>query len=250
MNLPVQVIEAIQKRKCLLVVGRRATLEAVKGQGGVFPGEKRLAQLMTGRKVSLQEAMAEVEAKSGKEGLLENLREQLSAEGTEPGAFHQKVVQHFDLVFSTCWDPLLAQAATAAKRPVKVLQRGEALPQPDPEQFTLYNLWGDFENKAHFAATPQHRREVLLPEGTRHYLRRLLRGHVLLFVGFRPDEQEFQDLFDELVEGFGGELPRTHWAVCQGRITDLQWQKWVWRGMLLFTADPEELMEAVEQVDA
>ena len=91
---------------------------------------------------------------------------------------------------------------------------------------------------------------MLLPEGTRHYLRRLLRGHVLLFVGFRPDEQEFQDLFDELVEGFGGELPRTHWAVCQGRITDLQWQKWVWRGMLLFTADPEELMEAVEQVDA
>ena len=90
----------------------------------------------------------------------------------------------------------------------------------------------------------------MLPEGIRHYLRRLLRGHVLLFVGFRPDEQEFQDLFDELVEGFGGELPRTHWAVAQGRITDLQWQKWVWRGMLLFTADPEELMEAVEQVDA
>jgi hypothetical protein len=34
--------------------------------------------------------------------------------------------------------------------------------------------------------------------------------------------------------------------VAQGRIDDYQWQRWVWRGLLLFTADPTECMSMLD----
>jgi hypothetical protein len=79
----------------------------------------------------------------------------------------------------------------------------------------------------------------------------VLRKQVCFFVGYRPDEEEFDLLFDSLSEAYGGELPRCHLAVAQGRISDYHWQKWVWRGLLLFMADPSEALEALEaQVQA
>jgi hypothetical protein len=35
-------------------------------------------------------------------------------------------------------------------------------------------------------------------------------------------------------------------AVAEGRMDDFLWQKWVWRGVLLFTADPLECMAQIE----
>ena len=58
----------------------------------------------------------------------------------------------------------------------------------------------------------------------------------------------------------GAQAPRitTHFpanlevsAVAQGNISDYLWQKWVWRGLLLFTADPIDFMAELERrVDA
>ena len=50
----------------------------------------------------------------------------------------------------------------------------------------------------------------------------------------------------DLSDAYGGELPRCHLAVAQGPIDDYLWQKWVWRGLLMFTADPTETMAALE----
>jgi hypothetical protein len=81
----------------------------------------------------------------------------------------------------------------------------------------------------------------------RKKLRQIIRKNVVLFVGYRPDEEEFEVLFEELTAAYGGELPRCHLAVAQGRIDDYQWQRWVWRGLLLFTADPTECMKVLEE---
>ena len=80
----------------------------------------------------------------------------------------------------------------------------------------------------------------------RRRVREILRKHVVLFVGYRPDEEEFELLFERLTEAYGATLPRCHLAVAQGNIDDYQWQRWVWRGLLLFTADPEECTNALE----
>lgn len=50
----------------------------------------------------------------------------------------------------------------------------------------------------------------------------------------------------ELASHTGAELPRCHLAVAQGRIEDYQWQRWVWRGLLPFAADPSECMNALK----
>ena len=92
---------------------------------------------------------------------------------------------------------------------------------------------------ADFAARP-------LPTEVKKQLRSLIRNQVLLFVGYRPDEEEFERLWSELSDAYGGELPRCHLAAAQGPIDDYLWQKWVWRGLLLFTADPSECLTELE----
>jgi hypothetical protein len=78
-------------------------------------------------------------------------------------------------------------------------------------------------------------------------LREMLRKQVIFFVGYKPDDEEMEQLWAELSECYGGELPRCHLAVAQGRINDYLWQKWVWRGLLLFTADPVECLEELDR---
>ena len=68
----------------------------------------------------------------------------------------------------------------------------------------------------------------------------------MFFVGYRADEEEFERLFAELSDAYGGELPRCHLACGQGTIDDFLWQKWVWRGLLLFLSDPGEAMKELE----
>jgi hypothetical protein len=70
---------------------------------------------------------------------------------------------------------------------------------------------------------------------------------VVLFVGLRPDEEEFDRLWEDLTDAYGGELPRCHMAVASGPMNDFLWQKWVWRGLLLFTADPVECLQEIEE---
>ncbi|HNH48418.1 MAG TPA: hypothetical protein PKY30_15365, partial [Myxococcota bacterium] len=43
MNLPVEVIEAVRNRRCLLVLGSRATLEAAELQDHPWPDNRALA---------------------------------------------------------------------------------------------------------------------------------------------------------------------------------------------------------------
>ena len=81
--------------------------------------------------------------------------------------------------------------------------------------------------------------------GIRENAQELLVKGVVFFVGC-PGEVEFSWVYEELEGGFGGKLPRTHLAVSQGRISDYFWQKWVWKGLLLFTADPSHVMAQIE----
>ena len=242
MNLPVQVVEAVAERRCVLFSGRRSTLELDPGQ---VLGERELVRSLVGRRCSLSEALNTTETQVGRDGLEEALRSHLAPDGLRPGHFHRVAIQSFPIIFTTAWDDTFEQAAEEAGQPFVVSYRGEPLPNPETGVVKIHKIWGGFDRPGSVVATANHRRATPLPGDQQRYWRKLLRGHVALFAGYRPDEAEFEVLFDELVAGYGGELPRTHWAVSQGRITDVQWQKWVWRGMLLFTGDPSEVAETL-----
>jgi hypothetical protein len=247
-NLPVQVLEAVGKHRCLLFSGRRSSGEAV---GAGYPGEKALARKLAGPGLGLAEAFAKFEAQEGRAALVDRVEALLSTADAAPGAFHHEAVQRFPIIFTTSWDDLFERAAAAEGVKTAVSWRGEPFPEPEEGSLKIHHLWGGFEGPQGLALTAQDRRDCPPPADEQRYWRHLLRAHVLLFAGFRPDEAEFEILFDELVAGYGGALPRTHWAVAQGRISDVQWQKWVWRGMLLFTANPSEVTQTLaEKLDA
>jgi hypothetical protein len=227
-----------------LLSGRRSTGEAV---GSAFPGEKALARKLAGAGLGLAEAFAKVEAQEGLEGLLAKLQAILSTSEAAPGPFHLDAVQRFPIIFTTAWDDLFERAAAVEGVDAVVSWRGEPFPEPEEGRLKIHHLWGGFAGPQGPALTAQDRRDCPPPADEQRYWRHLLRAHVALFAGFRPDEGEFEVLFDELVAGYGGALPRTHWAVAQGRISDVQWQKWVWRGMLLFTADPSQVTQTLAE---
>ena len=83
-----------------------------------------------------------------------------------------------------------------------------------------------------------------LPE--RAELRSWLRRGGALFVGYRADEPAFAQRFAALTEVWGGRLPKAWVASAPGRIPDVVWQKWVWKGLWLFTASADEVLEALE----
>ena len=242
MNLPVQVVEAATRRRCILFSGRRASLEVLPEH---IPDEATLARSLVDRRCSLPEALGAVETELGRSKLEESLKQFYAPQELAPGVFHHTAVTQFPVIFTTAWDDLFEQAASRAGVDFDVSYRGEPLPEPEPKRLKIHKLVGGFERQGSVAATANHRRQTPLPADQKRYWRKLLRDHVALFVGYRPDEAEFEILFDELVAGYGGALPRTHWAVSQGRISDVQWQKWVWRGMLLFTGDPSEVAETL-----
>ena len=73
----------------------------------------------------------------------------------------------------------------------------------------------------------------------------LLRGGAL-FVGYAADEPAFAERFEALSQGWGGRLPKAWVASRPGRIPDVVWQKWVWRGLWMFTASTDEVLDALE----
>ena len=249
MNVPVEVVQATAERRCALFVGRRASLEAVVDADGVYPDQRKLARLFKGR-VSLREACVAYEQRLGRPALQAALQAHLAVPEAAPGDFHLRAVRRFDRIFTTCWDSLFERAAEQASRRVKVVLPGEEIPEGSPDELVLVKLWGDFAQPDSLIVTGQEAQARALIE-QKKTVRRILRKQVCFFVGYRPDEEEFDLLFDALSEAYGGELPRCHLAVAQGRISDYHWQKWVWRGLLLFMADPSEALQALEaQVDA
>lgn len=241
MNVPVEVVEATQNGRCALFVGRRASLEAVVEAGGDYPDQRALARMLKGRK-SLREASDAFAERLGRDALVAVLQEHLG--GGEPGAFHQSAVKHFPRIFTTCWDDLLERAAVASGLDVEVRYAGDEIPEAVEGKLLVYKLWGGFEKPETLVLSGADQGRL---SSIRRDVRNVVRKKVCFFVGYRPDEEEFDLLFDELSEAYGGELPRCHLAVAQGRITDFHWQKWVWRGLLLFIADPAEALEALEK---
>ena len=250
MNLPVEVVEAVNKGKCVLFVGRRASLEAASEGGLKYPSERQLARKVAGRKASLEEALSGVRATGGREAVNDTLREWLSVDDVAPTEFHRIAIKRFPLIFTSAPDDLLERAAQDLGAPAEVLYRGQSIPKPDPQKRYVYKYWGGFERPDTLSLTQTDRREINHPADHKKRWRGLLKDHVLFFIGFRPDEAEFEAVWEDISDSYGGELPRCHLAVAQGRISDVIWQKWVWRGLLLFLADPIESMEELErQVD-
>lgn len=256
MNLPVEVIEAVKQDRCVLFLGNRASMEAAELVDALYPEQKALAKELGWKKPanavgkkglipSVEEAGAAYEKAHGRAALLALLQRHLGAE-VAPSPAHHALVKRFPLVFTTNYDDLIERAAAAASVPVDRLGRQSPLPKPEKGRCILYHLRGEFSlpetmivTAADFAARP-------LGVDLKKQLRLLIRQQVVLFVGFRPDEEEFERLFAELSDAYGGELPRCHLAVAQGPIDDFLWQKWVWRGLLMFTADPVECLAELE----
>ncbi len=263
MNLPVEVIEAVRGGRCLLFVGSRASAEAAELVDDTYPEASAVARDLGWRKPkpipgqkpkpvvpSVTEGAGAYEAANGRGGLVSFLREQLSVSAA-PSPAHSAAVRRFRLIFTTAFDDLIDRAAADAGARLDILSRGDRIPEPEAGRSTLVRLRGELARpdtllltRADFAARP-------LGADYRKQMRTLLRNNVVFFVGYRPDEEEFELLFEELSECYGGELPRCHMAVAQSpsgaAIDDYLWQKWVWRGLLLFTADPTECLEALEK---
>ncbi len=264
MNLPVEVLEAVRAGRCVAFVGTRASLEAAEQAGIDYPDAKTLAKDLGWKRpkpipgarpkpgvASVEEGASAYEAANGRAALIEFMVARTGGAApptaVAPTTAHTGLLRHFSLIFSTCQDDLLERAAASAGVRLDVLGRADRLPDADPSRRVLVKLRGGFERPdslvltgADFAAHPT-------PEAVRKQLRTILRNQVVLFVGYRPDEEEFEHLFSELSDAYGGELPRCHLAVAQGPLDDYLWQKWVWRGLLMFTADP---MECVAELEA
>jgi len=251
-NLPVEVIGAVRENRCLVFVGSRFAAEARELAGEPTHTGREVARALGWRPArgipgrrkgpvtpSVSEAAAAREAQDGRDGMLAELEGLTGAVGLEPTSAHEFVVDHFDHVFTTALDGLLEAAAEARGREFAAVGPGEPLTDGP----ILVRMRGSFAGQP--VVTPTDLGAVGWDDATKVQVRRLIRSHVVLFVGYRPDEEEFELLFDQLADAYRAELPRCHLAVAQGPIEDYQWQRWVWRGLLLFTADPTECMEAL-----
>lgn len=257
MNLPVEVIEAVRDGRCLVFVGSRFSAEARVAAGMDVVNGRELAKglgwtrprVRPGRPAgpitpSVRSAASEWERVHDRVSMVEHIDSLVGVGSCEPTRAHEFIVRNFDLVFTTVWDDLLERAGMQVGRSFEVVGRGETIPDPDDEVPVLVRMRGGFDST--LCVTRADHEKPLWDDDGRRQMRKLLRKSVVLFVGYRPDEEEFEVLFDELTAAYGANLPRCHLAVAQGRIDDYQWQRWVWRGLLLFTADPEECTDAME----
>lgn len=255
MNLPVEVLDAVRQDRCVLFLGNRASVEAAELAGGTCPEQRELARLLGWKKPppvagkkggvpSVEEGAAAYERAHGRAALLALLQERLG--GGEPSEAHRAAVRRFPLVFTTNYDDRIERAAAEAGLPVDTLGRASMLPGAERGRCRLVHLRGEFSRPDTMVVTAADHAARPLSGELKKQLRLLLRQQVVLFVGFRPDEEEFERLFAELSDAYGGELPRCHLAVAQGPIDDYLWQKWVWRGLLMFTADPVECLSELE----
>ncbi len=250
MNLPEEVIQAVNQGKCILVVGSHASQEAAELAGLSPLPEKKLSRRLAGRRMPLREAAGVLEGERGREALVALWREHRGFAEAAPTDFHRLALRRFPRIFTTTQDDLLERAALELGGRADVYYRGQRVPEAEPSRRAIIKLWGGLERPETLMLTEDDFRSRPYDAAFRKALRTMLREHVVFFVGFRPDDTEFDILWDELSASYGGELPRCHLAVPQGRISDVHWQKWVWRGLLPFTADPVEALGFLEaQID-
>ena len=265
MNLPVEVIEAARQGRCLLFAGSRFSGEAAELAGRPWPDGRALAKALgwappkrlpgflpgttKNKKVivpSVVQGAALFEAAQGRAALEARLRLEVGADGLNPTPAHHLALARFPLIFTTNWDDMFERAAAERGRELRVVPRGEPIPAPADGR-ALYRLRGGLQGEDPPLITRQDLEARAFSTPVSRQIRSLLREKVVLFVGYRPDEEEFELLWEDLTLCFGGELPRCHLAVAQGKVDDYLWQKWVWRGLLLFTADPIECLVDLER---
>jgi len=263
MNLPVEVLEAVNKGKCLLFVGPVFSHEAAEEAGSSYPDGKTLAKALgwnkarrimgvrTQKKIIVPSPMdgaTKFEAEHGREKLCSEIRSMVGVENVSPLESHKTALKRFPLIFTTNVDNLLERAGEEMGGKPTVCLRNDEVPSPDPaKERVVYKLWGDLDSPESLVLTQADHQRLDFSKDIRRQMRTLIRRNVVFFVGYRPDEENFERLWSDLTTCYGGELPRCHMAVAQGKINDYLWQKWVWRGLLMFTADPGECMEELER---
>ena len=260
MNLPVEVIEAVNKGKCVLFVGPSYSLEAAAEKGRTYPDGKSMAKSLGWKKPrrmvgarktivvpSPAQGAAGVEASLGRSALVSQVKGMLDVSDVPGIQAHRTSLSRFPLIFTTNYDQLLERTARDMGGEPTVCYRGDPIPAVDPAKRVVYKLWGGFEQPESLVLTEDDHSRIALDDQFRRKMRALIRRNVVFFVGYRPDEEHFERLWTDLTNCYGGELPRCHMAVAQGKINDYLWQKWVWRGLLMFTADPTECMEELEK---
>ncbi len=260
MNLPVEVIDATRAGRCVLFLGSRATSEAAELADAPWVDASELAKELGWRKPkpvpgqkpkvvvpSVMEGAAAFEAAHGRAALVARVAERRGATGLAPTDAHSLAFRRYPVIFTTTVDDLVDRAADAAGLPVDRVGRGERIPDADPTRRVVVRLRGELGRPDTLALTPADLAARPATAEDRRQMRTILRNNVVFFVGYRPDEEEFERLFEELSDAYGGELPRCHMAVAQGSMDDYLWQKWVWRGLLLFTADPAECLLALDR---
>ncbi len=260
MSLPVEVIEAVRDGRCVLVLGSRASREAAMLAGRDYPKNAALARKLgwtrprrlMGSKTrpempSVEKGAVAFEDANGRTQLLRELRRLVGCEDVAPSEAHAIAVRRFPVILSSAWDDLLERAAADAGRELQVVRRGQPIPEPAEGGGVLVKVRGGFdEPRTLLVSSLDHGERRFGPE-VRKSMRSFFRQSVVLFVGLRPDEEEFDRLWEDLTDAYGGELPRCHMAVAQGPMSDFLWQKWVWRGLLLFTADPVDCLTEIEE---
>ncbi|MBN1334842.1 MAG: SIR2 family protein [Deltaproteobacteria bacterium] len=257
MTLPLEVLEAVQAGRCILALGTHASEEAARAVGRVWHLAPDLARRLgwapprrlagqRGRHLvpSVEEGAAAFEATHGRDALVRLLRGLVGLEDVPPTAAHRTALRRFPVILTTAWDGLLQRCAREEGIAARFLHRGQPLCEPADGPVVLC-MRGTFAEPASLVVTA--RDHAVPPSADAHRaFRALLRSHLLLFVGYGPDDEELDRLWEDLTDLWGGELPRCHLAVVQGRMDDFLWQKWIWRACALFTADPIECMAEIE----
>ena len=260
MNLPVEVIEAVNKGKCVLFVGPTFCLEAAQELGRSYPDGKSMAKSLGWKKPrrmvgarktivvpSPAQGAALTEKARGRAALISQVKGMLDVSDVPGLPSHRSALSRFPVIFTTNYDQMLERTAREMGGEPTVCYRGDAVPEADPAKRVIYKLWGGFERPETMVLTQADHARVAIDTTLKRQIRTLIRRNVVFFVGYRPDEEHFERLWTDLTECYGGELPRCHMAVAQGKINDYLWQKWVWRGLLMFTADPSECMAELEK---
>jgi len=260
MSLPVEVLDAVREGRCVLVLGSRASHEAAKLAGRDYPKAAALARKLgwqrprrlMGSKTrpempSVEKGAVAFEDANGRTQLIRELRAMAGCEGIDPSEAHLIAVQRFPVILSTAWDDLLERAAADLGRELQVVRRGQPIPDATDQAGVLLKVRGGFDEPRSLIVTQLDHAERRFGADVRRNMRSFFRDNVVLFVGLRPDEEEFDRLWEDLTDAYGGELPRCHMAVAQGPMSDFLWQKWVWRGLLLFTADPVECLTEIQE---
>ena len=224
----------------------RSPLEAPGGanRGGVLRNASpRSIRPSRTERPSLAAASSVHAASHGHPSLLAALRAARDATDLAPTRAQVLARTLVPVTLTTTWDDLLERAADTTPGGVRPTWNGGGLPHLQPSK--LVHLRGSFAaSEGPVVTQGEHRAR---PPRFDDSGGQELRHRVLFFVGYRPEDEEFALLVDDIAAACGGHLPRCHVAVAGGPMDDYLFQKWVWKGLLLFMADPTEALEALHK---